>query len=241
MAGLTDVSPWNFSPFISRLYPSFLHLLLSTDSFSIYLDCRLKFLVLFLAFGISLSVTSRTAWTPSVIIVYTSPLSPANSFEFLFDRTNEKSWKKRRGQVARASGKGKRSGCVREKTERENRRRPGYLGRAQKLSSKSAPLSAPGNPREVRASAEIIEFLLLDRPLSSRRPPLWALPLASRLNTHLSIVGPHTYLSTFIIPLAVILQYPSFRVLSYYISVSTSVSFEMMVSVYVHELIDGSL
>lgn len=39
--------------------------------------------------------------------------------------------------------------------------------RARKLSSKSAPLSAPGNPREVRASAEIIEFLLLGRPLST--------------------------------------------------------------------------
>lgn len=74
----------------------------------------------------------------------------------------------------------KRGRCVCEKKEwtrkREDRKgerqAAGYLGRAQKLSSKSAPLSAPGNPREVRASAEIIEFLLLDRPLSSRRPSL---------------------------------------------------------------------
>lgn len=42
-------------------------------------------------------------------------------------------------------------------------------------------------------------------------------------------------------PLAVMLQYPSFRVPSCYTSVSTSISFKMMVSVYVRELIDGEV
>lgn len=55
--------------------------------------------------------------------------------------------------------------------EEENKRGVSHPS-ARKLSSKSAPLSAPGNPREVRASAEIIEFLLLGRPLSTGSPSL---------------------------------------------------------------------
>lgn len=74
-ARLTDVPPWDSNPFIScSASPS-----LSIYNFlSVCLDCRLKFLILFLAFGIvlslslslSLSVTSRVAWIFFVIIVY---------------------------------------------------------------------------------------------------------------------------------------------------------------------------
>lgn len=64
----------------------------------------------------------------------------------------------------------------RESGREENKRGVSHP-RARKLPSKSAPLSAPGNPREVRASAKIIEFLLLGRPLSAGGPSLSSPPL----------------------------------------------------------------
>lgn len=153
---------------------------------SLHFIRQLKFLVLFP--GITISSSFRLfflaqRWTfPTVIIVYLCSyvFSPMNCFEFSFDRTNEKSREKREDDISnareRTSEKKKESGCVYKRKDGREREHTGHLGRAQKLSSKSAPLSAPGNPREVRASAEIIEFLLLDRPLSSRRPPLGASP-----------------------------------------------------------------
>lgn len=79
------------------------------------------------------------------------------------------------GRERRAGARGKAAVRVEEKREmveeEENKRGVSHPS-ARKLSSKSAPLSAPGNPREVRASAEIIEFLLLGRPLSTGSPSL---------------------------------------------------------------------
>lgn len=107
--------------------------------------------------------------TPSLII----PLLPFSPFLFAASEALNSP-----GRERRASTRGKAAVRVEEKREmveeeEEEENKSGVSHpRARKLSSKSAPLSAPGNPREVRASTEIIEFLLLGRPLSTVSPSL---------------------------------------------------------------------
>lgn len=137
----------------------------------------------------------------------------------------------------------RRSRCVRERVERENTSGRVSRSRAKAFFKECSIIRTRKSERS--SSIRWDNRILTSRPpfIFSSRPslresffprfPVWTLTWASSRAAYI-------YLSTFITPLSVILQYPPFNAPLYYTSASTSTSFETIAHVYASGLIDRS-
>lgn len=110
---------------------------------------------------------------------------PRGSFEFSFDKTNEKLWKKRAGVYVR-----RRSGCVREKgVERESTGGRVSRSRAKAFFKECSIIRTRKSERS--SSIRWDNRILTSRPpfIFPQTIPASPSSLVSRLNTHLSIIS----------------------------------------------------